>query len=124
MVEKWIYLLYILQNFLTFEGSYSLTYIYHILLLIHFKSRKLINFPHFLLKILYKLSRTVKKDGRDQIGFKLFHYGLIKILVRKELENRRTTWEIFLKIIHGESIVKRSRGRNQLEKGRKKFSSQ
>lgn len=55
-----------------------------------------------------------------QIGFKLCHNGLIKIMVRNELENRATIWKTFLKTFQGESAVERSCGKRHLQKGRKK----
>lgn len=39
--------------------------------MLHFELGKLINFRHFLLKSLDKMSKTVQKTQKDQIGFKL-----------------------------------------------------
>lgn len=99
VVEKWRHLLYILHKLLTYEGRYSLTYLYHIHHLLHLKLGNLINFPHFLLKSLDRMSKSMQKSWYNQISFKLCHYGLIQMLFKKELEDKGTTWESFLKTL-------------------------
>lgn len=97
MIGKWKDLLYVLQKFLTCEGLYSLTLLYHIRLLLHFESRKLINFPYYFLIILENMMKGVQKGKSNQAAYKLYHHRLIIILVERELEPRSVTWEEFLK---------------------------
>ena len=81
---------------LSYEGHYSLTFMYHIWLLLHFKSGNIINFPYFLLRSLKKMSEGVHRGKASQVTCKLYHHGLIAILVKKELEVKNMTWEVFL----------------------------
>ena len=67
MQGKWKYMLYILQKFLTYEGHYSLTFLYHIHLLLHSELGKLINFPYFLLRSLEKMSKGVQRGKMSQV---------------------------------------------------------
>jgi len=72
----------------------------------HFEFNKLINFPYFLLKSLEKMSSSVQKISEDQVGYKLCHYGLIKILISEESKNKGFTQEIFLDINQSGGVTK------------------
>jgi len=117
VIKKWQQLFYILQKILTCEGRYSLIYLYHIRLLMHFELGKLMKFPYFMLKRLDKMLKSVQKSQKYQIGFKICHYGLTKILVKKELENRGTIWKGFLKSFRSGNTIKRAHNKSQQEKG-------
>lgn len=106
MIGKSKDLLCVLQKFLTCEGHYSLTFPYHIRLLLHFESSKLINFPYYFLKILEKMAKGVQKGKSNQAACRLYNYGLITILVKKELEARSMNWEELLKEFWARSIEK------------------
>lgn len=97
MIIKWRDLMYVLQKFLTCEGYYSLTFLYHIRLLLHFESSKLINFPYCLLRSLEKMAKRVHKGKSSQVAYKLYHHRLITILIKKDLEAKNVTWEELLK---------------------------
>lgn len=84
MIGKWNDLLYVLQKFLTCEGRYSLTFLYHIHLLFHFESDKLINFSYYLLRSLEKMEKGVQKGKSSHVAYILYHHGLITILVKKK----------------------------------------
>ena len=54
-----------------------------------------LNFPHFLLSSLKKMSFTVQKHVGN-IEPHLYHHGLIKILIEDQLKKTKDTWEQFL----------------------------
>lgn len=91
MLRKWKDLLYVFQKFLTCEGHYSLTFLYHTQFLLHFESGKLINFPYYLLWSLEKMSKGVQRWKSSQVAYKLYHHRLISILIKKELEVKNMT---------------------------------
>ena len=70
-------------------------YMYHIRLLMNFLESQTINIPYFLLSSLTKMSTTIQKN-LDDVEPHLYHHSRIKILVEKQLKERRDTWEQFL----------------------------
>jgi len=54
-----------------------------------------INLPYFLLSSLKKMSITLQKN-LDEVEPHLYHHGLVKILIEKQLKERNDTWEQFL----------------------------
>lgn len=80
--EKWASLLLIIQKFITCEGRFGSMYMYHTQLLMNFIENQTINFPHFLLNSLKKMSITVQKNLGD-VEPHLYHHGLMKILIEK-----------------------------------------
>lgn len=87
LLGQWQDLLFILQKFVICEGRYTCTLVYHFKMLQHFESSRHIhwrmNFPYFLLKSLEKMARSVQDEREDQVDTRLYHHGLIKILVLK-----------------------------------------
>jgi hypothetical protein len=73
-----------LQRFVTCEGRYAVTFIYHLRLLLHFEGGPEINFPYFLWMILNKMVRGVKSISKVE-KTSIYYQGLIKILVLNEL---------------------------------------
>lgn len=61
----------------------------------HFKDVKALNIPFFLHISLRKMSNKVQKH-RDNFSSHLFHCGLIRLLIIKELAKRRKTWGSYL----------------------------
>lgn len=61
----------------------------------NFIENQTINLPYFLLNSLKKMSTTVQKNLED-IEPHLYHHGLVKILVEKQLKEKKDTWEQFL----------------------------
>ena len=86
---------YILQKFVTCEGRYSIVYMYHIKILLHLKGQCTISLPYFILQSLTKISKTIQKQKGNE-DRRLYHFGLIKILIEFELQKRGITWEGFL----------------------------
>jgi len=106
MIRKWQDLLFILQKFVIGEGRYTLEFVYHLWLLFHFESGKLINFPYYLLRSLEKMTKGMQSGNASQVANKLYHHGLITILVKKRLEEKEVTWEAFLKEFQERSAEK------------------
>jgi hypothetical protein len=91
---KWAQLLSILQRYLTCEGRYTIVFPCHARLLLHFKGNHLVNIPYFLLKSLKRMSEQVRK-AKDFRG-SLFHFGLVKILVKIALSHKQESWDMFV----------------------------
>jgi hypothetical protein len=81
--EYWTMLVF-LQKFLTCEGRYAITFLYHLRLLLHFEGGPQIDFPHFLWMSLNKMVRGVKSSSKKP-ETSLYHHGLMKLLVVHEL---------------------------------------
>jgi hypothetical protein len=73
-----------LQQFVTCEGRYDVTFIYHLRLLFHFEGGPEIDFPYFLWVSLNKMVRGVKSISKVE-KTRIYHQGLIKMLVLHEL---------------------------------------
>jgi hypothetical protein len=91
---KWAQLLAILQRYLTCKGWYAIMFSCHARLLLHFKGNHLMNIPYFLLKSLKKMAEQVRK-AKDFRG-SLFHFGLVKILIKSLLSHKQETWDMFV----------------------------
>jgi len=50
-----------------------------------------------MLQSLEKIAKEVQNGGVSRVTYKLYHHGLIAIVVKKELEAKEITWEVFLK---------------------------
>jgi len=59
LMHPWDEMVYIIQKFVTYEGRYSIVYLYHIKLLLHLKGQCVISLPYFLLQSLTKMSKTI-----------------------------------------------------------------
>jgi hypothetical protein len=82
----------IIQRFITCEGRYAMTFIYHLRFLLHFEGGPEIDFRYFLWMSLNKMVRGVKslsKTGKTSI----YHQGHIKMLVLHELMKQRISWK-------------------------------
>ena len=86
---------YVLQEYLTCEGRYVITFNYHVHLLLHFKAGLEMNFLYFLCKSIGKMSRQVHKQSGNPYNSP-YHHGLIKILIEDELHVHRDTWDNFV----------------------------
>ena len=91
---------------MTCEGHYTLAFVYHMRLLFHFESGKLINFPYYLLQSLEKMAKGVQSGNASQVTYKLYHHGPITILIKKVLEEKQVTWKEFLKAFRARSAGK------------------
>jgi len=63
--------------------------------MMNFIDGQTLNFPHFLLSCLKKMSFTVQKHVGN-IEPHLYHHGLIKILIEDQLKKNKDTWGQFL----------------------------
>ena len=93
--EEWSSLLLVIQKFITCEGHFGSMYMYHVRLMMNFIDGQTLNFPHFLLSCLKKMSFTVQKHVGN-IEPHLYHHGLIKILIEDQLKKNKDTWGQFL----------------------------
>lgn len=98
--RRWVWpifkdLLMEIQNFITCEGRYGITLLYHMRFLLHFHGDQPLNLPFFLLRSLTKMASRVQHHPTN-LANSLFHHGLIKILVKAHLKSRRKTWDRFL----------------------------
>ena len=76
--------LVVIHRYITYEGRFSLVYIYHIRILMHLNGDYPLNLPYFLLKSLTKMSKKVQSISTNAKG-SLFHQVLIKTLVMSAL---------------------------------------
>lgn len=61
-MDEWQVTLAVLQKYLTCERRYDFTYQYHIRILLHFESKALINFLHYLWRSLGKIVKNGKEE--------------------------------------------------------------
>jgi hypothetical protein len=90
---QWAQLLAILQRYLTCEGRYTIIFPCHARLLLHFTGTPL-NIPFFLLKSLKRMAEQVQKA--NEFRGSLFHFGLVKILIKSALSKKQETWDLFI----------------------------
>jgi hypothetical protein len=84
-----------LQRFLTCEGRYVVTFLYHLRLLLHFEGGPEIDFPYFLWMSLNKMVRGVKSLSKTE-KTSIYHQGLIKMLVIHEIRKRGFSWKTLI----------------------------
>ena len=89
--EYWM-MLVILQKFLTCEGRYEITFLYHLKMLLQFEGGPQIYFPHFLWMSLNKMVRGVKSSSKKP-KTSLYHHGLMKLIVVHELRKQDNSWK-------------------------------
>jgi hypothetical protein len=68
---------------------------YHFKLLNHFTGRSPINLPFYLHKALTKMARQVKAKP-TKVASRLYHQGIITLIVKESLKNRQVYWNYFL----------------------------
>jgi len=93
--EKCASLLLIIHKFIPCEGRFGSMYMYHTQLLMNFLEKQTINLPYFLLNSLKKMSIIIQNNLGD-VEPHLYHHGLVKILIEKQLKEKKDTWEQFL----------------------------
>ena len=87
--REWRPVLEVIHRYVTCEGRLASMYIYHLRLMTVFLGRP-INLPHYLVQSMTKMFGAIKK-GPKNIGRSLFHHGLIRMLVERELFKRNQT---------------------------------
>jgi hypothetical protein len=93
--EEYHPMLVTLQRFLTCEGMYVVTFLYHLRLLLHFEGGPKIEFPYFLWMSLNKMVRGVKSLSKTE-NTSMYHQGLIKILVIHEIRKQGFSWKTLI----------------------------
>lgn len=91
MINKWRDLLFISFKFVTCEGCYTLAFMYHLQLLLHFELGELLNFPYYLLRSLTKMVKGVHSGKGSLVSNMLYHHALIMILIKNLLEEKGVT---------------------------------
>jgi hypothetical protein len=84
-----------LQKFLTCEGRYVITFLYHLRILLHFEGGPQIYFPHFLWMSLKKMVRGVMSTSKKP-ETSVYHHGMMKLLVVHELRKQDSIWKKLL----------------------------
>jgi hypothetical protein len=93
--EKWQHFLKEIQVYITCEGRYGRVMLYHFKLMNHFTGKCPLNLPHYLHRSLTKMSHQVQAKP-DKVHNRIFHHGLIKLIVMEELQRREKTWDYLL----------------------------
>jgi hypothetical protein len=89
---QWHDTLIIIKQFVTCEGQYRLVFLYHLCLLMIFIGYPL-NIPFYFHRSLYKMSKKFKRHKADN---RLFHHGLIKLIVVYHLSLLGDNWRAFI----------------------------
>ena len=93
--EKCQTLLKMIHVYITCEGRYGRTILYHFRLILHFTGKQPLNMPFYLLKSLTNMASKVQAKPQ-KASSSLFHQGLIKLIVLEELSTRNKTWDYLL----------------------------
>jgi hypothetical protein len=88
---EWHTALIVIHKYITYEGRFSLVYIYHIRIQMHLNGDYHLNIPYILLKILKKMSKRVQSLSTNAKS-NLFHQVLIKTLVMSALSELQNPW--------------------------------
>ena len=96
ILERYAPLMKVIMKYFTCEGRFSRLYSYHIRILMHFTSAKLLHLPYYLYRSIYKMSYIVQKRPPSQQMQSLFHHSLIKMIVLHHLEQQGIPWEVFI----------------------------
>jgi len=88
--EKWLHLLKMIRVYITCECRYNRIMLYHFRILNHFTGKSPINMPFYLHRSLTKMAQSVQRKPR-LIASRLFHQGLIKLIMLEELRLREMT---------------------------------
>jgi hypothetical protein len=93
--EKWQHFLKAIQVYITCEGRYGRVMLYHFKLMNHFTGKCPLNLPHYLHRSLTKMSHQVQAKP-DNVHSRIFHHGMIKLIILEELRRRDKTWDFLL----------------------------
>jgi hypothetical protein len=99
LIEQFDRLLKIIQRYFTSEGRFNSLYQYHIRLLLHFTGKVEMNVPYYLLRSIGKMLDMIHAKSKD-VDSSLFHFGLIRMLVSKELGKKEISWHHFVVTAH------------------------
>jgi hypothetical protein len=99
LVGEFDKILKIIQRYFTCEGRFNTLYQYHIRLLLHFTGKVEMNIPFYLLRSIGKMSDMVQSKSKA-VDTRIFHFGLIRMLVVEELRKKNISWEHFITATH------------------------
>ena len=119
--EYWNFLIS-LHRFLTCEGRYDVTFLYHLRLLLHLEGGLQIHFPYFLRMSLSKMARGVKFSYKKHETI-IYHHGSMKLLVVHELRNRVSSWKKLLTHYFSQEDVSKSMGKDGTRECRKEYGN-
>jgi hypothetical protein len=88
--------LLVVQRYITCEGQFNTTHLLHMRFLYHISGYKALNLPYFLHTNLLKMSKKIQSNPSAP-SHHIFHVGLIKILVKYDLDKKNKPWDIFVK---------------------------
>jgi hypothetical protein len=111
-------LLISLKRFLTCEGRYDVTFLYHLRLLLHFEGWPQIDFPYFLRISLSKMVRGIK-SAYKKLETSIYHHGLMNLVVVHELRKRGNSWKKLLTHYFSQEDVSKSMGKDGTREYRK-----
>ncbi len=83
----------LIQRYLTRQGRYGDTFMYHITFLLHFIGKKQLNLHLFLLTSLSKMEKKVKTNP-NKAKYRIFHQGLIKLLIMEKFQKKLEKFEL------------------------------
>ena len=78
------------------EGRFSRLYAYHIRLLMHFTSVRIMNLPYFMCQNVEKMTTLMQRKTPEQQYNSIYHFALIKIVVTHQLGLQGISWEDFI----------------------------
>jgi hypothetical protein len=93
LVEIFDKILRVIQRYFTCEGRFNMIYRYHVILLLHFTCKDLMNLPFYLVR---SIGMTRSKPIPRPWSTSFFHSGLIRMLVMEDLKKRKIAWEKFI----------------------------
>jgi len=84
-----------IRKYFTCEGRFDRIHSHHIILLMHFIGRRLLNLPFFLHQSLREMADNIQTET-NQPKKKLSHVSLIKLIIFEELRQLGNNWDLFL----------------------------
>ena len=88
--------LIVVHRYITCEGRFNTTHLLHMRFLCHISGYKALNLPYFLHIDLLKMSKKIQSNPSAP-SHHIFYAGLIKILVKFELDKKNKSWDTFVK---------------------------
>jgi hypothetical protein len=65
------------EKSITYKERYSITFLYHICILLHFESNDHLHFPLYLCQILSRMEKHIQSNSRNA-NRSMYHHCLIK----------------------------------------------
>jgi hypothetical protein len=94
IVDEWMEALLMLKRYITCEGWYSIVFMFQLRFLLHLSGIKRMSFPYYFVRDLNKMAMKIQANPKTP-SHGIYNQGLIKILIKAELEKRQSTWDQF-----------------------------